>query len=185
MRKRKYTDNDLILAVKESKSAAEVLRRLGLKQAGGTQAHIKRLIKNLKLDTSHWTESLWSKGRQLKKSEKYSRASTLKPHLIRNRGHKCEKCKNTHWLEKEIVLETHHIDGDTQNNVEENLQLLCCNCHAQTDSWRKSAVIKSDDEIIEEAKKHTHYKDLADALGYTRCYTRLKKVCERAGLSLK
>lgn len=185
MRKRTYTDEDLILAVKQSKSAAEVLRRLGLKQAGGTQAHIKRLIKKLQLDTSHWTEALWSKGKQLKKSEKYSRASTLKPHLIRKRGHKCEMCHNTDWLNNPIVLEVHHLDGNTQNNMDENLQLLCCNCHAQTDNWRKSAVVRTDEEIINEAKNHTHYKDLADALGYTRCYTRLKRVCEKAGLSLK
>ena len=29
-------------------------------------------------------------------------------------------------------LEVHHIDGDCTNNAEENLQLLCPNCHSLT-----------------------------------------------------
>lgn len=50
--------------------------------------------------------------------------------------HKCECCGNTKWMGQPIPLELHHIDGDRHNNIIENFQLLCPNCHAFTDSYR-------------------------------------------------
>ena len=50
--------------------------------------------------------------------------------------HKCERCGLTEWLDKPIPLELHHVDGNRDNNVLENFQLLCPNCHAFTDSYR-------------------------------------------------
>jgi len=32
-------------------------------------------------------------------------------------------------------LNTHHIDGDSQNNALINLQLLCLNCHGLTPNY--------------------------------------------------
>lgn len=49
---------------------------------------------------------------------------------------KCESCKHDTWLGLPISIEVHHIDGDHKNNKIENLQLLCPNCHAQTDNYR-------------------------------------------------
>ena len=34
-----------------------------------------------------------------------------------------------------IPLQVHHIDGDCTNNKEENLQLLCPNCHSLTETF--------------------------------------------------
>jgi len=45
-------------------------------------------------------------------------------------------CKQITWLEKDIPLELHHIDGDHSNNELSNLTLLCPNCHALTDNYR-------------------------------------------------
>ena len=56
--------------------------------------------------------------------------------------HKCECCGLTTWLDKPIPLELHHKDGDRYNNVLENFELLCPNCHAFTDSYRGKNVIK-------------------------------------------
>ena len=50
--------------------------------------------------------------------------------------HKCECCGGTTWMDKPIPLEVHHKDGDRHNNVIENYELLCPNCHAFTDSYR-------------------------------------------------
>ena len=50
--------------------------------------------------------------------------------------YKCEKCGLSEWLGQPIALEVHHRDGDRTNNAIENYQLLCPNCHAQTDSYR-------------------------------------------------
>lgn len=46
----------------------------------------------------------------------------------------CEICGNTLWNGKSIPLELHHIDGNHYNNVLDNLQILCPNCHAQQDN---------------------------------------------------
>ena len=51
-------------------------------------------------------------------------------------GH-CEQCGISEWQSRSLPLEVHHIDGDRHNNVRENLQVLCPNCHAQTDTWRR------------------------------------------------
>ena len=64
-------------------------------------------------------------------------------HNIRNRilsegikEHKCECCGLTEWLGHPIPLELHHLNGIHTDNRLENLQVLCPNCHARTDSYR-------------------------------------------------
>jgi 5-methylcytosine-specific restriction endonuclease McrA len=47
----------------------------------------------------------------------------------------CAICSATEWLGRPLSLELHHINGDAKDNRLENLQLLCPNCHSQTDSW--------------------------------------------------
>ena len=56
--------------------------------------------------------------------------------------HKCECCGLTTWLNQPIPLELHHKDGNRYNNVLENFELLCPNCHAFTDSYRGKNVTK-------------------------------------------
>lgn len=56
--------------------------------------------------------------------------------------YKCECCGLTTWLDKPIPLELHHKDGDRHNNILENFELLCPNCHAFTDSYRGKNVTK-------------------------------------------
>jgi len=48
----------------------------------------------------------------------------------------CWECGITTWNNKEIVLELEHIDGNSDNNTEENLSLLCPNCHSQTPTYK-------------------------------------------------
>lgn len=131
-----YTEDDLILAVKQSKSLAQVLRTLNLREAGGNFGTIKNKIAKLNLDTSHFTGQLWSKDQRIKDWSAYKRVKNLRSHLIKEKGHKCEKCLQTEWLDGNIPLEVHHIDGNRTNNNFQNLELLCCNCHALTDNWR-------------------------------------------------
>ena len=56
----------------------------------------------------------------------------LKENLIEN---KCAICGINEWLGQPIVLQLHHINGDNTDNRIENLQLLCPNCHSQTDNY--------------------------------------------------
>ena len=50
-------------------------------------------------------------------------------------GYKCERCGLSDWKNKPITLQLHHIDGDRKNNDLNNLEILCPNCHSQTDNF--------------------------------------------------
>ena len=38
------------------------------------------------------------------------------------------------WLGRPLPLDLHHVNGDGWDNRLENLQILCPNCHAPTDT---------------------------------------------------
>lgn len=134
---RNYTNEDIINYAKEVNSIAQLLEKLDLRKAGGNYAQLKKNLQKLNVDTSHWTGQAWNKDQQLKDWSEYTRASNLKPHLIKERGHCCESCGNSEWLSNPIPLEVEHMDGDRTNNSYDNLKLLCCNCHALTPTWRR------------------------------------------------
>lgn len=48
----------------------------------------------------------------------------------------CEVCGTKEWNNEQVPLELHHIDGNLTNNTDENLQVVCPNCHSQTDNFR-------------------------------------------------
>jgi hypothetical protein len=66
----------------------------------------------------------------------------------RNRGHLkkrliaaglkencCELCGLAEWRGEPLSMALHHLNGDGRDNRLENLQLLCPNCHSQTDNF--------------------------------------------------
>jgi hypothetical protein len=57
---------------------------------------------------------------------------TIKRYLVKARGHACEVCKTTTWMEQPVPIELDHIDGNAGDNSLANLRLICPNCHAQT-----------------------------------------------------
>lgn len=48
---------------------------------------------------------------------------------------RCETCGIDSWNGQPLTLALHHVNGDRHDNRLENLQLLCPNCHAQTDTY--------------------------------------------------
>lgn len=115
---------------------AQLLAALGLRAAGGNYNNMKRQLQRLGLRCEHWTGQAWNVGQQCKPWQDYSKATSIKPHLVKLRGHKCEVCKLSTWLSEKIQLEIHHKDGDRTNNALTNLQLLCPNCHSYTDTYK-------------------------------------------------
>ena len=71
----------------------------------------------------------------LKKRLKLSR---LRHRLVRDglKNGVCEICGQSEmWNGKPLRLQVHHVDADNLNNELGNLQVLCPNCHTQTDNW--------------------------------------------------
>lgn len=133
---RNYTDEDIIKYAAECTSMAQFLVKVGLRPAGGNYNNMRRKLQQLSIDCSHWTGQGWSKDKQLKDWAEYTQTTSIKPHLIQERGHKCERCLLSGWQGEDIPLEVEHSNGDRTDNRKENLLLLCCNCHALTKTWR-------------------------------------------------
>ncbi len=55
--------------------------------------------------------------------------------LAEDRGYECSECGISEWQGKKITLQVDHVDGDHENNLKENLRLLCPNCHSQTETF--------------------------------------------------
>ena len=68
----------------------------------------------------------------------YQISSYIKTYLFNKYNNKCARCG---WGEfnkytNKIPLEIEHIDGNYKNNIEENLILLCPNCHSLTSTYK-------------------------------------------------
>ena len=144
---RKYTEEVLHDAVDHSSSVMGVLRYLELAQAGGTHAHISRMIRKYEIDTSHFVRyQNGSWRRRLSADEILVRRpfGSRRTHqrLLRRAlaeiglPSACAQCGNNGiWCGEPLRLEIDHIDGDFHNNTRENLRYLCPNCHQQTDNF--------------------------------------------------
>lgn len=147
---RTYTKEEFMLAVQQSRTIRETLIRLGLHPAGGSYKVFHRAVKLWEVDTSHFVTSRGDcfKGQTPgpKKPLSYYlsnehpiSSSDLKQKIFAEgfRERKCCRCGITEWQGQPAPLELHHIDGNSDNNLPENLEILCSNCHAQTTNHRR------------------------------------------------
>jgi len=147
MKLNKYSENDLKNAVKNSRSIRGALILLNVAPYGGNYDVFKKAVKHFNVDTNHFEGQGWNKGNTPtppKPVYEYLNnhipitSYKLKNRLLREniKKHECECCKKTHWLNKKIPLELHHINGNNKDNKLTNLLLLCPNCHTLTDGYR-------------------------------------------------
>lgn len=178
-----YTDDELKNIVKESRSFCQLLEKLGYnKTSGSARASIKKMLENKQIDYSHFLGQGWN----VKTVEDViSSPLTLKNKLLAERGHKCEKCGNSFWLNVPIPLELHHKNGNHYDNSYENLGLLCPNCHALTENYKgknhKNIKI-SDEKFLEALKTSPNIHQACLKVGITPCqssYARAKKLISK------
>lgn len=144
----KYTKELLEENVKDCYSFAELCRRLGLKPEGSNPKTLRKKMNEFGVDYSHFTGQAWNKnpenpvyrGKYLPKLCEHSSLSSANVkelvYKLSLKENKCECCGITEWQGKPIICELHHINGDSTDNRIENLQILCPNCHSQTDNFR-------------------------------------------------
>lgn len=173
-----FSKEEIIDIVSNSKSHAEVAEKLGYsKRGGGTLASLNKMYEYYEIDTSHFLGQAWNKDNfdysRFRKGNAIKSANALQA-LISLRGHRCENCGLEKWLGKEITLEVHHLNGNHLNNEQENLQLLCPNCHSYTENWRGKNIQSqdkkkpvSDEELIEALKTHSSVRQALIAVGLT------------------
>lgn len=71
-------------------------------------------------------------------SENRASSKTVKRYLIDLHGDKCMECgwSEINTISGKVPIELEHIDGNSENNILENLKLLCPNCHSLTPTYR-------------------------------------------------
>jgi len=83
-------------------------------------------------------EKRWKEGKETGLKGEYQVSSYLKCYLFKKYNNKCARCGwgETNPYTNKIPLEVEHIDGNYLNNSEENLILLCPNCHSLTATYK-------------------------------------------------
>lgn len=79
----------------------------------------------------------WKDGEESGVKGKYDISNYIRKYLLIKYSNKCQRCG---WGEvnpttKLVPLQIHHKDGDCLNNNEDNLELLCPNCHSLTENY--------------------------------------------------
>lgn len=148
-----YTPDELQRLLDESTGYADVLRKIGLNPKGGNPETLKKIICEYNLDETMLDKNrseLYTKcAKDVIKKTTYSledildgkypnyQSARLLQRLVQEgyKEKKCERCGITEWCNRPITFQLHHKDGDHANHKFLNLEVLCPNCHSQTDTY--------------------------------------------------
>lgn len=78
----------------------------------------------------------WQQGTQSGSKGQGDVSGYVRRYLFEKYENKCCKCGIDSWHGEPLSLEVEHKDGDSSNQTEENLILLCPNCHSQTPTYK-------------------------------------------------
>lgn len=138
-----------------SNTYGEVLEKVGLSVIANNFKTLKNYIELHNLSTELIDKNRINAMKHVKYDEQTFKKSldngtcTLKPRFILKKlieynikQYKCEVCGISEWNNQKITLEIHHKNGKHSDNHLDNLQILCPNCHSQTDNFRAKNVSK-------------------------------------------
>lgn len=148
MKKFDWSEERLRETVKRANCWFNWLEILGINKHGNNYKTLKSKAELYRIDTSHFSSDL-GRSRNNNRNLYNLDNDTLftkckrKPDIIKreyihrvlNDIPRCEECGIKDWNGKELIFQIHHKDGDHDNNMLENLILLCPNCHSQTDNF--------------------------------------------------
>ena len=135
-------------AVASSICAADALRKLDLRAAGGNFKTLKRWTAAWDISTEHFDPHAKSRsgrhwrGQRAPLADLLVAGSTASRHALKKRlfeaGLKqraCEHCgQGEEWRGRPMTLILDHINGTSNDNRLENLQIVCPNCAATLDT---------------------------------------------------
>lgn len=94
------------------------------------------VVNNNKDKISRQKQTCFDKAKESFDNNKKMDIRSIKRVLLKLVNNACEVCGVSEWMGKKISLEVHHKDGNNKNNKNDNLQILCLNCHSQTHNYR-------------------------------------------------
>ena len=183
--------------IPKSNSLNDVCAKMGLKGVNWYYTKISNIIQKYNIDTSHFgTQKQKTNGcfERLSDDVFFSENTNrngcnLLKRLIEGnyKTHKCEKCGREEWEGEKIPLQIHHRDGDHFNNKINNLEVLCPNCHALTDTFGKRKYIekkkKQKEKISVEDITNDLIQEKEDLLDAFKKYKSFVQVGKHYGVS--
>ena len=189
-----YTPTELQKLLDESNSYADLLRKIGMSEHGANRLTLRKIINEYNLDLTKLSNNRQQGNLQalhkihqkktklltdiLQKDTSYKSSNLLK--RLFNEGYKekrCECCGITTWMGKEITFQLHHKDGDHHNNEIDNLEVLCPNCHSQTDNFAGRGTRKIPTLPKEQEKRKAQRGISEDGQRYYDGYGNYKILC--------
>lgn len=161
-----YEKDYLEPIVTNSKTYAEILRKLKRKMNSGNYQTLQKYIRIHQINTDHLMGKRHLQDtlrpRQsipieqvLVENSNYSNTTSLKKRLLKmgllkNKCYidDCPTLKMDNWLNKEIVYQLDHINGIRHDNRLENLRLLCPICHTQTNNYAGRNIKTASKELV-------------------------------------
>lgn len=166
-----FTPFELQKLLNESNGYSDLLRKIGLCSKGGNPQTLKKIINEWQLDESQLDinrsklyqrcqeKSIQKQRRSLEdvlcNKVPFEHSAFLLKRLVTEgyKEYRCEECGISEWQNKPISLQLHHKDGNHKNNKLDNLQVLCPNCHTQTDNYGAKVSNETKEKRLEVKRK--------------------------------